>query len=105
MSYTKAIEPGALPPPAAVAWTPDLSISPVDPEVSSICEKAARWFSTLGAKVVDASPDVHDAQELFQVRMLEHGWLLLVCNKLWLSPIPGCACMVLRLQLVAQGQG
>lgn len=67
MSYSKAIEPGSVARPATVAWTPDLGISPMDPEVASICEKAARWFSSLGAKVADASPDVHDAQQLFQV--------------------------------------
>ena len=68
MSYSKAIEPGSVARPTSVAWTPDLGISPMDPEVASICEKAARWFGSLGAKVADASPDVHDAQELFQVK-------------------------------------
>ena len=69
LSYTQAIEPDALPLPDAVAWTPDLGVSPIDPEVASICQKAAHWFSTVGAQVQDACPDVHDAQELFQVRV------------------------------------
>lgn len=67
MSYTKAVKQGSLPLPTAVAWTADIGICPVDPEVASLCEKAARWFSSVGANVVDACPDVHDAQELFQV--------------------------------------
>ncbi len=69
MSYTKSVQQGTLPLPTTVAWTADIGICPVDPEVASLCEKAARWFSSMGANVVDACPDVHDAQELFQVHM------------------------------------
>jgi len=69
MPYTKAVEQGTLPLPTAVAWTADIGICPVEPAVANLCEKAARWFSSVGASVVDACPDVHDAQELFQVPM------------------------------------
>ena len=68
MPFCQAIQPGVLPLPAKVAWSPDLGIAPVDPEVVSICEKAAAWFASLGAEVINDCPDVHDAVHIFQVR-------------------------------------
>ena len=67
MPYVEAIKPGVSPTPKRVAWTPNLGISPVQPEIADICERAARWFATLGAEVTDDCPDVHDAQHIFQV--------------------------------------
>ena len=96
MSYTKAVQQGALLLPTAVAWTADIGICPVEPEVASLCEKAARWFSSVGASVVDACPDVHDAQELFQVPMYP---CCLQCARCpcWFCVIPKscfrCACV------------
>lgn len=40
----------------------------MQPEIASICEKAARWFASVGAEVVDSCPDMHDAQHIFQVQ-------------------------------------
>jgi Asp-tRNA(Asn)/Glu-tRNA(Gln) amidotransferase A subunit family amidase len=39
-----------------VAWSADLGYAKVDPEVRSVCEKAARRFSELGCTVEEASP-------------------------------------------------
>ena len=52
----------------------------MQPEVASICAKAARWFASLGAEVMDDSPDVHDAQHIFQVGMLLLRSLPLDCS-------------------------
>ena len=55
-------------PPARVAWSRDLGgISPVEPEVADVCERAARLFgSELGASVEDACVDLSDAEALFR---------------------------------------
>lgn len=70
MPFGEAIKPGLLPHPKRVAWTPDLGISPMQPEIGSICKKAAEWFATVGAEVVEDCPDVHDAQNIFQVQLV-----------------------------------
>jgi amidase len=51
-----------------VAWSPDLGgMAPVEPEVEAICAKAAHLFEAFGCHVEEASPDVHDAHEIFAV--------------------------------------
>lgn len=67
MPFCQAIQPGSLPLPSKVAWSPDLGIAPVDAEVVSICEQAAGWFASLGADLVHNCPDLHDAVNIFQV--------------------------------------
>ena len=52
--------------PKRVAWSPDLGITPVDPEVRAIAEAAARRLESLGATVEEASPDFTGAHEAFQ---------------------------------------
>lgn len=52
--------------PRRVAFSADLGITPVDPEVASICEAAARRFEALGADVEEAHPDFSDVQDIFQ---------------------------------------
>jgi len=53
--------------PKRVAFSRDLGgITPVDPEVAAIVEKAARRFEELGCVVEEASPDFTDVQEIFQ---------------------------------------
>ena len=48
-----------------IAWTPDLGgLFRVDPDVAGLTEAAARRFADLGARVEDASPDLHDAPEI-----------------------------------------
>lgn len=51
---------------ARVAFSADLGITPVDPEVADICRRAAWRFRDLGVEVVDAHPDLGDAHEAFQ---------------------------------------
>lgn len=61
---TAADEPVA---PKRVAYSPDLGIAPVDPDVRAVCDEAARAFADLGAEVEEACPDLHDAEDIFQV--------------------------------------
>jgi amidase len=53
--------------PARVAWSADLGITPVDPEVSAITRKAACRFAEAGAIVEEAHPDLREAHECFHV--------------------------------------
>jgi amidase len=53
--------------PARVAFSPDLGITPVDPEVSSICRAAAERFTALGVIVEEAHPDLSEAHDAFHV--------------------------------------
>jgi Asp-tRNA(Asn)/Glu-tRNA(Gln) amidotransferase A subunit family amidase len=50
-----------------VAWTPDLSMVPVEPVVREICQRATRVFADLGCTIDEDSPDVSGAHELFAV--------------------------------------
>jgi amidase len=52
--------------PRRVAFSRDLGISPVEPEIAAICEAAAKRFESLGAVVEEACPDFSDAPECFQ---------------------------------------
>jgi amidase len=52
--------------PARVAVSRDLGITPVDPEVAAIVEKAARRFEEAGVIVEEAHPDLAEAHECFQ---------------------------------------
>jgi amidase len=53
--------------PRRVAFSPDLGVVPVDPQVVRICEAAARRFEDLGVVVEEATPDLNGAVESFQV--------------------------------------
>ncbi|WP_370154692.1 amidase [Ferrovibrio sp.] len=50
-----------------IGWTPDLGLSPVDPEVVAICEAAVRRLEKLGAAVTTTVPDFSGAEDCFQV--------------------------------------
>jgi amidase len=52
--------------PPRVAFSRDLGITPVEPEVAAICETAARRLEALGARVEEAAPDLSGALETFQ---------------------------------------
>ncbi|MEM7505246.1 MAG: amidase family protein [Pseudomonadota bacterium] len=52
--------------PRRVAYSPDLGITPVDPQVAEITAAAARRFEALGVAVEDATPDFTGAHEAFQ---------------------------------------
>jgi amidase len=52
--------------PKRVAWSADLGITRVEPEVAAITARAARRFAELGATVEEAHPDMSEAHECFQ---------------------------------------
>jgi len=52
--------------PRRVAFSPDLGVMPVDPEVAAICARAAARFAETGAAVEQATPDFSGAGEAFQ---------------------------------------
>ncbi|WP_375411996.1 amidase [uncultured Bradyrhizobium sp.] len=53
--------------PKRVAYSADLGITPVDPEVAAITQKAAMRFAEAGAIVDQAHPDLREAHECFHV--------------------------------------
>lgn len=53
--------------PKRIAYSPDLGIAPMDPDVRTVCDNAAQAFVELGATVEEACPDLHDAEDIFQV--------------------------------------
>ena len=66
MPFTQAVrEPRA---PRRVAFTPDLGLSSVDPQVAAICRAAAGRFSDLGTVVEEATPDFSNAIDTFQTQ-------------------------------------
>ncbi|MEL6477952.1 MAG: amidase family protein [Pseudomonadota bacterium] len=52
--------------PKRVAYSPDLGITPVDPEVARITCAAAERLAALGVEVEETSPDFSGAHEAFQ---------------------------------------
>ena len=54
-------------PPKRVAFSPDLGLGPVDPEVRRLCAEGARRFVEVGTVVEEACIDFHDAVEIFEV--------------------------------------
>ena len=53
--------------PKRVAYSPDLGITPVDPEVKAVTRKAAERFAEAGIIVEQAQPDFREAHECFHV--------------------------------------
>jgi amidase len=53
--------------PKRIAYSPDLGITPVDPEVAAVTRKAAQRFADQGAIVEEAHPDLREAHECFHV--------------------------------------
>jgi amidase len=53
--------------PKRIAYSPDLGITPVDPEVAAITRRAAMRFADAGAIVEEAHPDLREAHECFHV--------------------------------------
>ncbi|WP_322510870.1 amidase [Chloroflexus sp.] len=50
-----------------IAWSPDLGGLPVDPRVSVVIAAQRSIFEQLGCVVEEATPDLSDADEIFQV--------------------------------------
>jgi amidase len=53
--------------PKRIAYSPDLGITPVDPEVAAITRKAAERFAEAGVIVEEAHPELREAHECFHV--------------------------------------
>ena len=53
--------------PKRIAYSPDLGITPVDPEVAAITRKAAERFAEAGVIVEEAHPVLREAHECFHV--------------------------------------
>ena len=53
--------------PKRIAYSPDLGITPVDPEVAALTRKAAQRFAQAGVIVEEAHPDLSEAHECFHV--------------------------------------
>jgi len=53
--------------PVRVAYSPDLGICPVTPPVRRAAATAMKRLAAAGVIVEEASPDLHDAQEIFRV--------------------------------------
>jgi len=64
-SFQSAARAGAK--PKRIAYSRDLGITPVDPEIASITRKAAARFAEAGATVEEAHPDLREAHECFLV--------------------------------------
>ena len=64
-SFLSAARSGAK--PKRVAYSPDLGITPVDPEVAAITRKAADRLADAGIIVEEAHPDLREAHECFHV--------------------------------------
>ena len=54
--------------PKRVAYSPNLGLSNVDPEVAAICRAAAARFADLGAQVEETAPDFSNSIETFQTQ-------------------------------------
>jgi amidase len=52
--------------PARIAWSDDLGITPVEPEVRTVCRAAMERLSAAGVKVAEAHPDLGTAPDVFQ---------------------------------------
>jgi amidase len=64
-TYLDAARSGWL--PKRIAFSPDLGITPVDPEVAAICRVAATRVAEAGVIVEEAHPDLTEAHDTFQV--------------------------------------
>jgi amidase len=64
-SFLSAVRSGKK--PKRVAYSPDLGITPVDPEVRAVTRKAAERFAEAGVTVEEAHPDLREAHECFHV--------------------------------------
>jgi len=52
--------------PGRVAFSANLGITPIDPEIANICRRAALRFETSGVIVEEAHPDLREAHDVFR---------------------------------------
>ena len=50
-----------------VAWSRDLGLLPVDPQVTAVIEAQRAVFENLGCRIDDGEPDLENADEIFKV--------------------------------------
>jgi amidase len=50
-----------------LAWSKDLGLLPVDPQVTTVIEGQRQVFESLGCLIADCEPDFSDADEVFKV--------------------------------------
>ncbi len=68
-TYGDSLHPAHWPAPprlGRVGWTTGYGFLPCEPEVASIVERAVGRFQDLGAEVVPAELDLHEAEDIFQ---------------------------------------
>lgn len=53
--------------PRRIAWSPDLGIAPLHPEVRAICERTVAHIASHGVGVDEISPNMAEAEQTFQV--------------------------------------
>jgi amidase len=53
--------------PRRIGWSPDLGISPLHPEVRSVCERAIARIAGMNVAIEEACPDMSDAEQSFKV--------------------------------------
>ncbi len=63
-SFVSALEGTEM--PTRVAFSPDLSIVPMEPEIANVCQVAAQKFTDLGAQVTNDIPDFSGVLDAFQ---------------------------------------
>ena len=51
--------------PAHIAWSDDLGITPVEPEVRAVCRAAVERLAAAGVGVAEAHPDLGTAPDVF----------------------------------------
>ena len=67
--------------PRRVAFSPDLGVTPLEPEIADLCRSAAARFESLGVAVEEVAPDMAGAEESYKALRafgfaLSHGDLL-----------------------------
>src|SRR5690349_13395464 len=63
--FLASAEAPSLPP--RIAWSTDLGITPVDPDVRAVCASAIERLTAAGARIDEAHPDLSPAPEAFHV--------------------------------------
>ena len=53
--------------PRRIAWSADLGISPLHPEVRAVCERAVARIGGMGVEVDETCPDMSEAEQTFKV--------------------------------------
>ena len=72
-SFLDSARRGAL--PRRVAYSPDLGVTPVEPEIAEITRRAAHRFAEAGVLVEEAHPDLAEAHDCFRV-LRAHGFAM-----------------------------